>query len=119
MKPYEIPKEFAEILEQVTLAADAGIQILHPALQARIDKFCKDGPESLDLWAYEILELEARAELADQQAKLMLSRRNRLVDRARKMRDIMASVLDQCFEGKVTTPSQRTLTVRDGYLVIR
>lgn len=119
MKPYEIPKELDEILEQVHLAADAGIQILHPALQERINRFCQEGPASIDQWAFEILELETRAELADQQAKLMLTRRNRLVDRSRKMRDILADVIDRCFEGKVTTPSQRTIHVRDGYLVIR
>jgi hypothetical protein len=119
MKPYEIPKELAEILEQVTLAADAGVQILHPALQERINRFCEEGPASIDQWAFEILELEKRAELADEQAKIITARRNRLVDRSRKMRDILADVVDRCFEGKVLTPSQRTIHVRDGYLVIR
>lgn len=120
MEPYNIPNEYQHLVETISEYADLGIQTIPKPVKDRLDAFLQEGPESIERWCDEILEIEASIKLAEDEKRKLLARMRQKEERAKRMREVLVDVISTCFDGKVVTPRLKTVFVRDGEtLVIR
>ena len=102
MKAFELPEMFIQ-LECLLQDPDSDPQQIE-AIRAML---VQEGPAAIDNTIYLIKDIEGQMDAISKRIKELQERKKRKEDSITRLREMMISIVDQCFDGKVKTAEFR------------